>query len=61
MKIYIQTATEEIVTEDPVLVTLLTEIYANDSTEDKNHLVQAYDAKVIEMFGEGSRHLGSEA
>lgn len=61
MKIYIQTATEEIITEDAVLVSMLTEIYANDSIEDKNVLTQAYDAKVIEMFGEGARHLGSEA
>ena len=61
MKIYILTATEEIVTEDAVLVSMLTEIYANNSTEDKNHLVQAYDAKVVELFGEGARHLGSEA
>ena len=47
MKIYIQTATEEIITEDAVLVSMLTEIYANDSIEDKNVLTQAYEAKVI--------------
>jgi hypothetical protein len=60
MKIYILTSTEEIVTEDSMLVAMLTEIYGQNSTEDKNHLVQAYDAKVTELFGEGARHLGSE-
>lgn len=60
MKIYIQTATEQIVTEDLVLVSMLTEIYAKDSSEHKNYLAQAYDAKVVELFGEGARHLGSE-
>jgi hypothetical protein len=60
MKIYILIDTEEIVTEDAVLAAMLTEIYSVNSSEDKNHLVQAYDAKVIELFGEGARHLGSE-
>jgi uncharacterized protein YbcV (DUF1398 family) len=60
MKIYILTDTEEIVTEDAVLAAMLTEIYSVNSSEDKNHLVQAYDAKIAEMFGANARHLGSE-
>ena len=60
MKIYILTNTEEIVTEDPVLQSMLSEIYAVDSVQDKSQIVQAYDARVVELFGEGSRHLGSE-
>ena len=61
MKIYIQTLQGEQVTEDPVLVTMWQAVIDSFLTDaDTTALTQAYDAKVIEMFGQGARHLGSE-
>ena len=61
MKIYIQTPQGEITTEDSVLASMWQQVIDSFLTDaDTTTLTQAYDAKVIEMFGAGARHLGSE-
>ena len=61
MIIYILTPQGEEVTEDPTLVTMWQQVLDSIlNGGDTQALTQAYDARVIEMFGPGARHLGSE-
>jgi hypothetical protein len=61
MIIYILVNGLEVTTSDPVLTEMFQAVIDSFLTDaDTTALTQAYDSKVIELFGPGARHLGSE-